>query len=412
MGELSLIILNNNMPITITASVSSRRITIAKPFELRGYSTIRYDRIIAGGEATELVIGDRNIFRTNAATYVYDYQIIPLTYGGAGRYTPTFISSDPSIATVDNNGLVTHVSNGVATITMSAGNQSISDTLYFQTLSSGNVDTFNSYLSGSLAYHISDTIDSRLVGKNKVDNLKIFTTQNHSTQTYVRNPNVWCADLPNLLTCMSPWNSTGGSQRAGTLISPRHIIFAAHFQINTNATIRFVKMDGTVVNRTMTNKITHPSYAPYYPDITVGLLDSDVPEDISFAKVLPSDWSDYLPSLNVYTDGEIPAIALDQEEKALVTDWYRETVTTAFNSPTSSDRLEMFELLIGGDSGNPAIIPINGEPVILTVWTFGGAGAGTSISNQVSAINSMMTTLGGGYQLTTISLSSFNNYSS
>ena len=47
-------------------------------------------------------------------------------------------------------------------------------------------------------------------------------------------------------------------------------------------------------------------------DITVGLLDADVPTNqISFARVLPDNYADY-----IRTGARLPAIRLDQEEGA------------------------------------------------------------------------------------------------
>jgi hypothetical protein len=167
-------------------------------------------------------------------------------------------------------------------------------------------------------------------------------------------------------------------------------------------------MGGTVVNRTMTAKLTHPSYSSYYPDITVGVLDSDVPETIAFARILPASYTTRIPALSHLRT--LPTLCLDYEEKALVTDWFQENTSTLFITPQDAKRLEFYEPKIGGDSGNPSFIRINGQLVILTVWTYGGAGKGTSIRDQRTAINTMMASLGGGYQLTDVDLSGFPSY--
>lgn len=59
---------------------------------------------------------------------------------------------------------------------------------------------------------------------------------------------------------------------------------------------------------------------------------------------------------------------------------------------------------VGGDSGNPAFLIIRNKPVLLSVWTSGGAGTGSFVNAWRSDINAAMTTLGGGYQLTSVSL--------
>ena len=269
----------------------------------------------------------------------------------------------------------------------------------------------------------SFAIDSRIAGKNPASTISIFSVQDHANTNYVRNPACWAADID--LTCCSPWNSyTGGgwsgTHRAGTLISPRHVLFAAHFDDLTVGTVmRFVDMQNQVVERTLMAKIRHPNYAPWYPDLTVGLLDADVPTNrISFAKVLPDNYRDWLG------DGaRLPALGLDQEEKALICDLWKissvetiEGVTGAYticNTPLDAARLNYCETLIGGDSGNPAFLIIGGRPVLLTVWTFGPQGAGTSLVDLKQDINTIMRQLEArqgstdGYQLEAIDLSGF-----
>jgi len=262
--------------------------------------------------------------------------------------------------------------------------------------------------------------DGTVVGSpqlyNEVFNLlPMYTTQNHSTQTYVRNTNCWAYQYLDQLTAISPWNSTGNARRAGTLITPRHIIFAAHYQLSNNTTIRFVDPDNNVITRTMTHRKRHPNYSPYFPDLAVGVLDSDVPADIKFCKVLPDDWQDYIPT-NIF---RMPCLCLDQEEKAIITDGSQiKATTTIFTQPVStSDRNKFYESKISGDSGNPAFLIIGGELVLLTVWTYGGAGSGTSVTYFKDDINQLildvdaLASVSTGYTLTEKDLSTYNDYS-
>ena len=76
-------------------------------------------------------------------------------------------------------------------------------------------------------------------------------------------------------------------------------------------------------------------------------------------------------------------------------------------------RLPYSEEFIGGDSGNPAFLVLNGEPVLLTTWTVKGPGQGTAVTSFKSDINQLMSDLDeqhsvtNGYQLTEIDLSIF-----
>lgn len=252
------------------------------------------------------------------------------------------------------------------------------------------------------------------LARNALNQLNLYTTQNHSAPSYTRNPNCWANSVLNNLTCISPWNSTNSNRRAGTLITPRHIIFAAHYQISNGATIRFIDPENNVVTRTMTHKRVHPDYSPYFPDLVVGILDSDVPADILPCKVLPDNWQTYLPT----SIDRIPCLTLDQEEKALITDGYNLSSSyTSFRAPLAdSARSDFYESKIVGDSGNPAFLIISGELVLLTVWTYGGAGSGTSITYFKNDINQMiesvdaLASVNTGYTLTEIDLSTFNTY--
>lgn len=368
------------------------------------------DRVTSAGSTSDSTINDRVVTTETSAATITDYQVNVLQNNPNIFYATTVTSSNTGVLTdMGNDYVASGVTAGTATLTATADlNSSIFSVKSAPVSVVGSTSTsyLKEYVSGSLAKNCSDNIDNAISGKTPSTAKPIFSTQNHSTATYTRNTNCWAGIWD--LTPISPWNSTGANTRAGTLISPRHIIFAAHYQISAGATVRFVDASNNVVTRTMTNKLTHPSYSPYYPDITVGILDSDVPAGIGFAKILPQNWATYLPSLS--STYSLPALVLDQEEKALISELYSLGASAGFKTPIDSTRLGFFESIISGDSGNPSFLIINGTLVLLTVWTFGGAGSGTNILSEKTAINTMMSTLGGGYSLTEVSLSGFNTY--
>jgi hypothetical protein len=371
-------------------------------------------RIVSVASSGTVVQNDRNMVSVSGASIITDYnttveQLVP------GFYPTSIVSNNSGVILSPNQfGLASGVSAGSATLraTVTTNSEIFSSANIIVSSSAGATSIrFDNYVNNSLAKHINDDIDNRISGLDANSAKPIFTTQNHSTSTYVRNSGCWASGVD--LTAISPWNSTNAQYRAGTLISPRHIIFAAHFQINNGASIRFVDNNNNVVTRTMVNKLTHPNYQPYYPDLTVGVLDSDVPASIKFAKILPQNWSTRLPSLS--SSYPVPCLALDQEEKALITEWYSNSlninqVAVMCKPPTKNSRLVFFEDIILFDSGNPLLLIIDNELVIITVWTYGGAGAGTAIYYQKDSINSMMNSLGGGYSLTEVDLSGFNSY--
>ena len=122
-----------------------------------------------------------------------------------------------------------------------------------------------------------------------------------STKNFVRNPNCWAYDIN--LTCCSPWQmhptirqpngfiEYGSNLTAGTLVSPIHVMFCNHtdFHPSAGAIMRFITKDNTVVTRTLVS-ITPVAGS----DIEIGLLHQDVPNSITFAKILPNNYENYL----------------------------------------------------------------------------------------------------------------------
>jgi hypothetical protein len=259
---------------------------------------------------------------------------------------------------------------------------------------------------GSLQYALIHDTDALLAEQYPSVTMPLYTTQDHTTPVYVRNGNNWAAEHVQALTAISPWNSEGVFQKAGTLISPRHAIFATHYYPSIGSTLRWVAADNSVETRELTGFVTVGT------DLLIGVLDSDLPSSISFAKVLPAGFKSRL-STNLAA-ARIPVLATDQEEKLIVVDLHSvdhdnaEGESCLMQRPVSALRASFTELLVGGDSGNPAFWIINGDMVMLTVWrSSSGGGYGISIPAYTAEINAAMTTLGGGYQLTEADLSGF-----
>jgi len=296
----------------------------------------------------------------------------------------------------------------------------------------------NDLVIGSARYAATVAIDTNLALPAVI---AIYSTMDHSATNYTRNPACWAHSLD--LTCVPVFNSdsffwyTNGccsyflpARKGGTLISPRHIIFANHYPITNGATLRFVAMDNTVVSRVLSNSMDvstpiqavdapgHTNTSSSATDLRVGLLDSDVPTNrITFARVLPANYMDYFPNLlDCAASNAIPAICLDQGPNADIADVSCVTTSSAgigqivFSHPQNATEQPFYGGgRQSGDSGLPAFLVINGQLVIVTVWTAGGAGEGNFIYDA-APINSAMTTLGGGYKLTPIDLTRFTKY--
>lgn len=263
------------------------------------------------------------------------------------------------------------------------------------------------YGSGNLATLMQKEVDDRIANISANATTKsLWYTRGSNTAKWEQNPNVflYAGQRAINLDGQSPWNSLGQYARSGTLISPRHIIFAKHFRFAPNTTIVFIDSNNGIIER----KIEKVELAPDPIDIGVALLDKDVPESIPFYPIVPRlVWQQYLGNVPVNTD--IPIIYLDQEDRVGVHNvkanaFYSGSVNMSHTKGVDK-RAEFDEPVILGDSGNPAFAIVGGQPVLL--FTHYDIPFGPNFSTHFDLINSLMTKLGGRYQLSTLDLSRF-----
>ena len=342
----------------------------------------------------------KNVLRQSGASYVTDYLISTLAKE-EGYFQKIDISSN-NLDILSNPNAITNVStyqsNGSCVFKASSED---GETHLIKVesilINPAIVDTFQSWSAGSLARHCTDQINSMIANKTQ---LNVFQNP-YGPTSFIRNPLCWANSID--LSCTSPWNSEAGALYSGTLVSPRHVIFCAHaeFYPKNGATITFVSSSGNIITRTISNSIRLGD-----ADIRVALLNADVDNSITFAKVLPTNWQTYLPGLS--SQSYIPVMCLNQTERASISGL--KSLNLSFDNIYPNQYASYYGEIIIGDSGNPAFLVINGKPILLGVFFAGGAGYGSNISYNASAVNSIMSTLGGGYQLTYVDLSSFTSY--
>ena len=418
-------------------------------FKLIGASFRATPRIVGGvPTGADMVIDDVKVFGyTHTKTY-YDGVLVPL-YTGTKPIDEEFVfavqNPHTAVTSINASGEITH-SGGFGTVvfTCSIGGATVE---YELVINWTPTDTHNfiEMVAGSAAYHCSEQLDTMIGGDLSnyggsetaphTGEIKLFTTEEHTSEppVYVRNQNAWCASLGSALNCISPWNTQAHHKRAGVAVSPVHILFAAHYHVSAGQTMRFVLQDNSIVERVILGTQTLSEYAwgtyGLPNDITLGLVDP-LPSEVGFAKVLPSDYKDYFPSLGRYSawkdsDGAyhpaayaLPVMTVDQEEKCLITEFLKNDNDTITNyvltypegRGNSSRRGDFSEKKIDGDSGSPSFLIIDGELVLIGVLTSGGAGGGSNIVNHKAELNQIMTQLGGTYQLDEVDLSGFTNY--
>jgi len=252
---------------------------------------------------------------------------------------------------------------------------------------------------------------SRLNGKTAATAKPVYSSQDPygpNGGTFIRNSNCWINGITNI-SCFSPAQLSGANWRvtAGTLITPKHVLFARHFIpaiISGGTPLIFVDENNNVVRRKLI-QITSAGHT----DISVGLLESDVSPNIKIAKVLPKNYSDFI---DFYSVPVVYGVGLDQQEKALV--FSLSQISTSFNVNVGENipapYRDFSEGLIAGDSGNPAFLIVNNELVVMTTWWTGGAygGGGPFVSNtqNYDSINQLINDLSpsAGYSLTDVDL--------
>jgi len=255
---------------------------------------------------------------------------------------------------------------------------------------------------------LSIGIDSPIVGLAADDSTKkIFSTENPNggvSPVYIRSKTCWAKNID--LSPASPWNSAFGTYFGGTLISPRHIVGASHAFPSNGSTLIFVDMENNCYTRTITTsqRVTTTDTT----DIQIGLLDSDLPSNISFCKVATFSLANIENSY-----ASIPAIWLDQESKALIGEyWYYGYLPFTVSGivfpqwmggvrvSNNPQRALFWEGVL--DSGKPVSFVYNNQMILLFTFSVSDLStfaAGGSISYYLNAVNSVMTSLGGGYTL-------------
>ena len=421
---------------TIIDSASATKQIYVPPLTSYDITLTQYPTttVVSGGSTVTSTNEDSSITTTTSAT-VDTAAMVGAVDAVPGLFVASsavFSSADPSVATVDQHGNVTRVTDGTAGIIASTEfvKRRVDVTVSRSMTSSV---AWNNFVSGSAAKNAYDAIQSRITVSGLTPasyaNCALFSTRDDADATYAWNANFWGHDID--LTCLSPWNSYHQNQQAGTLVSPRHLIFANHYVPATGTTIRFIESDGTVVARTVTALQRAGSVA----DIAVAILDSDVPSGISFANVLPADaWTAKLPGISYLS--RLPILCTNQDKWGFVGSLGvlspRPGADTQLNSNVPSDTTQFAFAIQGdglpsprmGDSGSPSFLVINGAPVVVMLWTATGSGTtsgapqglGSDVLTYTSDINTAMHSLSiaagasTDYQLTAVDLSGFTSY--
>jgi hypothetical protein len=369
----------------------------AAEFALR---TVPQERVLSSGGYSTVTVDDATFRRHSSAATITDH-LVEVVYSDPGSYFPVAITSGaPGVLASPVDGIAVAASGGTARLTATAtGKPTVVRDVTVTYIPSETHDELLSITSGTLHAALTAAIDSRLAGAGTKP---IFATKDAANSNYVRSTSCWAADVD--LTCASPWSNYGTEGYTGTLISPRHIIYANHYRPVVGTVQWFVTNSNTIVTRTLSAIATVTG-----TDIAIGLLDSDVPGTIGFARVLPSNWASYLPTFAA-GHTSLPVLTTRWGRPAIVSDLMAPAANWYLTTPANSTRRSYSEAIVGGDSGNPVFLVLGTQPILIGCYTTGGLGAGPSVVHYTTAINAVMATLGGGYSLTPVNLTGFASY--
>ena len=248
---------------------------------------------------------------------------------------------------------------------------------------------------------------------NTGGNMSLFSAANDSTGVYTRNSSIW--------TGAADWSGVSVSRTNAqsyesclTLVAPSIAVTAAHTNLAAGTSFRWVDNNNVTYIGTTTGAL----YSGQVSGTDISLVGiswtGGTPSTLAVYPVLPSTFQNYCPD---HALNHFPIVHLNQARQVFVMDSLQNSdTTTAFDTTTYGQPAVAYAVcsetnrspysigIIGGDSGWPMFVLINGNPVLLAthysaVWS-------PSLVNNSAAINTIMNTISSGAALTTPNLSS------
>lgn len=331
---------------------------------------------VAGDINTRKITGTLvdNNFRLGVQS-VLDHEVVNLT---------------PSVIGLDTDLNVSLLSQGQAEllITDSLGQQrKITRQMVTTGLGSTVGPFFNGFRSGSLGEHITAAIQAMVSGKTPgAATMAAHTANNYSiaAPAVTRNAGLFCSGLD--LSAISVISGAGretmpgiGYHFPGALISPRHLLGAWHAP-HANPMV-WIRQDGSYASAGVLSRARIDG-----TDLAVCYLDAAI-TGITPLKLLPADWylrlhtqsaKSYNIKLPVLSktvhapDGSVAdqwsinhAIRISDTQSV----WGEITHAPCWCTyqPTLGTEA-WYSPIIGGDSGGPVLVPVNGAPVLLGTY--------------------------------------------
>lgn len=324
-----------------------------------------------------------------------------------------FIAATASIQVIGGAALRVSGSSGVVRVSNSRCTVFI--TLPYSYSAAGAFRAVTGYTEGTPP-GIAWSILEPLVGGSP--NQSLFTTINHSTQTYVRNDVCFAAGFD--WTGCPVWNSrSNGAARGTALITRRHLWMTHHFSLQVGDSVRFSNANGDVFTRTIVGVSFSPNESSTFCsnynlyDMRVAALNADLDDSVASYEIC-GEWVRPVLSISesddpaldvstapyIYTSGMATVanacivMKLNQNQQVSLAatwdsgatvEWTKNSTTyegetlplrmpliTVHSSipPFLSGHSALFNPWVSGDSGSPAFVATGvGEMALLTIAT-------------------------------------------
>jgi hypothetical protein len=259
-------------------------------------------------------------------------------------------------------------------------------------------------VEADLTKHLESQIVSRIDATSPSIGLNIYSYRGEKSyadipsedRPWIRNPDSWTQKgVPLDFTGVAGWNDdvadripnqnhvhwspyTGGA----TLITPRHFVTANHFLLYPGTTVVFFDKEGKPVKRKVVDNYMAGGF--WFQDITIGLLDSDVPNSITNYEIIEANELSRLLQGTVARAFQIPITVFNQNAQAFV----RKTEDVGVGVSTAIDKKKIGYSgnMAYGDSGQPVFLIINNKPVLLSTNLFLD-GSFANFGNYINDIN-------------------------
>lgn len=358
-----------------------------------------------------IVIDDISVTRTTTTPTINNCKINVIRVSNDQSYD--FVSTTPSICSVDSVGNVTHISNGSGKIAIYTPFYILGFNRTFSSTATVVSDEFLSWTANSLGAHIEASIRAMTLNKTAGAATQAVLSSSSggaSSPNHIRNTNLFTGALD--LTAISIYGTAYSSNMFPVvLISPRHVM-AGHAGASPGQQVVFKNSVGAYEVRTVTSQVP---VSLNVGENYVGLLDSDI-TTITPMKLLPTTWASYLPTLfelnyicklpvlnKGWTAGDFIRIL----RASKIIDYYISSYAIVLEPSNDVEFSSWSSEIVGGDSNGPVFVPINGEPVLLHCMNYSNGGAFYPANS--AAIQTAMTSLGAG-TLTYADLSAFTSY--